>query len=171
MLHTVLESSPLLNAIHIFPCISHGWCHSMCNIFLHRCPVIYLISPITKNLFPIFYYCEQYCNKQSICVDFLHFYYFYCKSEWLKMVLYDHLEPSLWFCSAIDNCFLQRPDSKYFRHRGPRTIFIAYSFFVLFCFYKLLKMLKTILSSWTLQKQSVDRIWSAGHSLFTDEQF
>lgn len=79
----------------------------MHNILLHRCPVIYLVSPVTKHLFSNFYHCEQYCNKQYISVDFFHILYFYYNFKWPKMILCDHLGSYGWFWADSGDFFFQ----------------------------------------------------------------
>lgn len=80
---------------------------------------------------------------------------FYARKHQLSPRSSYHLSSILWSCFLIrvSKLWWQRPDSRYFGLHRPRVVCPAYSFFFP------LNSSKTILSSWTRQKQAKGHIW------------
>lgn len=131
------------------------WCLSMHNILLHSCLVIYLVSPLLLKI----------CFQNSFTVNnvvtnstFLLIFFPY-----LFTITLNGLK---WFCVTTEGLIgdsgqivkIFCSKARWFRHWGPCTFFVVYSF--VFTNFSNCKI--PFFSSWTLQKQSKDRMWSAG---------
>lgn len=87
---------------------------SLHNIPLHICPVAHLTSSVTKKFFKIFTTVSKIVTNIPTMLIFFIYITFTYNSEWLEMVLCDHLAPSL-ILIRDNKVFLQRTDSTYFR--------------------------------------------------------